>query len=101
MSIPRLILVMLSALGVMLTLVILRTETVRFQYKAAKSERECDSLEQDIRERELELARIGNPVALRDRLIDLRGVEPADSPKSQPGSEKKPKPATPSKPRKP
>lgn len=100
MSIPRLILVMLSALGVMLTLVILRTETVRFQYKAAKAERECDSLVQDIRDRELELARIGNPVALRERLIDLKGVEPADAPKSETGREK-PKPATPSKPRKP
>ncbi len=100
MSIPRLILVMLSALGVMLTLVILRTETVRFQYKTAKAERECDSLEQDIRERELELARIGNPVALRERLIDLRGVEPADPPKAPPAKEK-PKSVTPSKPRKP
>lgn len=99
MSIPRLILVMLSTLSVMLTLVILRTERVRLQFHTVKIERECDHLDQDIRERQLELARIGNPTVLRERLLDLKGPGPAEPAKKEPDKTKE-KPAS-SKPKKP
>lgn len=100
MSIARLILVLVSALSVMLTLVVLRTETVRFRYAIANTERDCELLEQDIREGQLDLARLGNPSALRERLIDLKGLGLATPAKPESAPEK-PKAAGSSKPRKP
>ena len=100
MSISRLILVLLSALSVMLAVVILRTERVRLQFQLAKIERACDEIDQDIRERQLELARIGNPTVLWERLRDLKGPDPAELP-AKDQDKSKGKPATPAKPRKP
>lgn len=91
MSIPRLIFVLLSALTIMLTVVILRTEKTRCQYQISKIDHETESIQAEIRERELELARLGNPSLIRERLAEML-LE------GQPKSNEPAKPVKPGKP---
>lgn len=81
MSIARLTLVLLSALLVMLAVVVLRSERTRLQFETSQCDRESEALRQEVRERELEFARLSNPGLLRQRLMDM---------KIERGSEKQP-----------
>lgn len=72
MSIARLTLVLLSALLVMLTVVVLRSERTRLQFEVSKADREAEALRLEVRERELELARLSNPGVIRQRLLEMR-----------------------------
>lgn len=72
MSIVRLVLVLLSALSVMLAVVVLRSERTRLQFQASEADRRAEALRQEVREREIELARLSNPGVIRRRLTDMR-----------------------------
>ena len=72
MSIARLTLVLLSTLLVMLAVVVLRSERTRLQFETSQCDREAEALRQEVRERELELARLSNPGLLRQRLMDMK-----------------------------
>ena len=72
MSIARLTLVLLSALVVMLTVVVLRSERTRLQFEISKHDRDAEALRLEVRERELELARLSNPGVIRQRLLEMR-----------------------------
>ena len=71
-SIARLTLVLLSALVVMLTVVVLRSERTRLQFEISRDDRDAEALRQEVRERELELARLSNPGVIRQRLLEMR-----------------------------
>jgi hypothetical protein len=71
-SIARLTLVLLSSLLVMLAVVMLRSERTRLRFEISQTERETEALRQEVRERELELARLSNPGLIRQRLMDMR-----------------------------
>ena len=71
-SIARLTLVLLSALLVMLTVVVLRSERTRLQFEISETDRDAETLRLEVRERELELARLSNPGVIRQRLLEMR-----------------------------
>jgi hypothetical protein len=71
-SIVRLVLVLLSGLTVMLAVVVLRSERTRLQFQASEADRQAETLRQEVREREIELARLSNPGVIRQRLTDMR-----------------------------
>jgi hypothetical protein len=71
-SIARLTLVLLSALLVMLSVVVLRSERTRLQFEISQKDRDAEALRLEVRERELELARLSNPGVIRQRLLEMR-----------------------------
>ncbi|MBI5863793.1 MAG: hypothetical protein HZB38_04660 [Planctomycetes bacterium] len=88
MSIQRLVLVLVSTMAVMLTVVVLRSERTRLQFKASEYDRETDSVLQELRERELELARLSNPLLIRERLSQMRLEEPEKQAEKKPAKRK-------------
>lgn len=80
MTLPRTIVTLSAALVVMLAVVMLRAETTRLQYETSRFDREADVLLEQFREQQLELARLRNPIMIRDRAADLRlGLHPDTS----------------------
>ena len=84
MTIARLSFVLLIALVVMLSVVALRAESTRLNYEIAKLERQAEAVTLEIREKELELARLGNPMKIRERVVNLNEVEGQPAAASRP-----------------
>lgn len=61
-----------ATLVVLLTVVVLRTETTRLHYELSDLDYRADILTLEIREKELELARLRSPARIRVRAEDLR-----------------------------
>ena len=75
----------------LLTVVALRAETVRLHYEVSQLEHRADACREHLRAAELELARLRNPMLIRQRVreavqqFDAAG-EPADE--TNPGSQR-------------
>ncbi len=76
MTLTRTIVLLAVALAVMLTVVIVRAETTRLHNRFAQLEFDARVLRQQLRERELELARLRDPALIRGRAADLRLAGP-------------------------
>lgn len=61
-----------GAAVVMLITVALRAQATHLHYAASRLERRCALLNEELRERQLELARRRSPQMIRTRLADLR-----------------------------
>ncbi|MBK8914330.1 MAG: hypothetical protein IPM64_06950 [Phycisphaerales bacterium] len=72
MTLTRTIAVLVTALAVALTVVALRAEVTHLQFRTSELDREADALLNQVRERELELARLRNPLQIRAGLGDAR-----------------------------
>jgi len=70
MSIPRLATILLGALLVMLAVVVLRTQTARIEHQTSVLDRQAVRLWQELRSREMELARLRSPVLIRARVAE-------------------------------
>ncbi len=71
MTLLRTISVLAGALVVMLAVVILRAETTRLHYEISRREARVQRCRQQLREAELELARLRNPMMIRARVRAL------------------------------
>ena len=89
MSMRRMVFGLGLALGTMLAVVIVRAETTRVHAELSGLDRRAEVLWQELRERELDLARLRSPALIRARVAemrlqagpadgDVRGVAPAD-----------------------
>ncbi|MFO0839676.1 MAG: hypothetical protein U1D55_14260 [Phycisphaerae bacterium] len=72
MSLARLVIVLGLALAVLLATVTLRAESVRLHREVAEMERRAQVRVREIREQELELARLRNPAVIYERILDLK-----------------------------
>lgn len=70
MTTRRAVVVLLSTLMVLMSVVMLRTETVRLHYELSLEDREALALWEALREGQLELARLRNPMVIRHRVAD-------------------------------
>ncbi|RMF73696.1 MAG: hypothetical protein D6744_15325 [Planctomycetota bacterium] len=68
----RVVVVLLAAACVMLTVVVLRTETARLNREISELDREEMRLREQVRAAEIELARLRNPILLRQRVAQDR-----------------------------
>jgi hypothetical protein len=68
MSLTRIIALLLGAAAVLLTVVALRAETTRIHNRIGRVEQETEVLALELRQRELELARLQNPMLIRTRV---------------------------------
>jgi nucleoid-associated protein YgaU len=95
MSLTRLIVLLAGAAAVMLTVVALRAETTRIHNRIGRIDQEAESLALELRQKELELARLKNPTLIRARVGALRlpEINEGTSAKPPPAG----KPATPGK----
>lgn len=84
MTLTRTIVVLVLALGVALTVVALRTEATHLQFRTSELDREADALLNQVRERELELARLRNPLQIRAGLGEPREQPAAQTPPGKP-----------------
>lgn len=82
MTLWRIIIIIGGALLLMLCVVTLRTETTRLHYVISQHEQRVTELRQKLRQAELELAQLKNPLLLRQKVEQaLRDLEAAhDSP---------------------
>lgn len=72
MSLIRLAVVLLAAIALMLSVVVVRTQTTRVERRTSEVDRDIALLRRLIREKELDLARLTSPAVIRDRWIDVR-----------------------------
>ena len=72
MPLRWLILVLAMVLLAMMAVVLLRAETTRLHYELSQFDRRAEVLRQELREKELELARLRNPALIRAKLDELR-----------------------------
>ncbi|MCH8805590.1 MAG: hypothetical protein IH986_05830 [Planctomycetes bacterium] len=80
MKLARMICILAVALATLLTVVVLRAESTHLHFELARLDRKASILWQQIREDELELARLRNPVRIRQRALELsagRGWAPS------------------------
>ncbi len=91
MSVVRLVLILTAALAVLLTIVTLRAEATRLDFHTSEVERRTQARMREIREQELELARLRNPSTIRERVAELRlsGTAEGAAPATQPAKPKK------------
>ncbi len=68
MTLFRIIAFLVGGLLLLLVVVIQRAETTRLHYEIARCERSADELRQQLREAELELARLRNPRRIRQSM---------------------------------
>lgn len=79
------IVVLSGGLAVMLVVVVLRTETTRLHYEVSQRERQTEGLHQQLRESELELARLRNPMLIREQVkAALQEYLQLDAPTTRP-----------------
>ena len=79
MSLRRTVVILGAALATLLTVVILRAETTRLHSELSLLDRRAAVLWQELRENELELARLRNPALIRARVARMRLQDsPAD-----------------------
>jgi predicted Holliday junction resolvase-like endonuclease len=67
MSLFRTIVVLVGGVVLMLVVVILRAETTRLHYQTAQREQRLEDLREQLRQAEMELARLRNPMLIRER----------------------------------
>jgi hypothetical protein len=72
MTLKRLVIVLGSTLAAMLAVVVLRAENRRLHYLISRSDARDEALTTEIREKELELARLTNPHKIRERAATSR-----------------------------
>lgn len=92
MSLMRLIALLGGAALVLLAVVALRAETIRIHNRIGRIDYEAESLALELRQKELELARLRNPTLIRARVGALRLPESEGTPAKSPSAGK---PATP------
>ncbi len=86
MTLLRTIVVLSGGLVVMLVVVVLRTETTRLHYEVSQRERQAEGLHQQMRESELELARLRNPMLIREQVKEaLQEYMQVEGPTTRPG----------------
>jgi outer membrane biosynthesis protein TonB len=79
------IVVLSSGLAVMLVVVVLRTETTRLHFEVSQRERQSEGFRQQLRESELELARLRNPMLIREQVKEaLQEYLQLDAPTTRP-----------------
>ncbi len=71
MKLARMICILAAALATLLVVVVLRAESTRLHFELARLDRKASILWQQIREDEVELARLRNPARIRQRVLDL------------------------------
>jgi UDP-N-acetylenolpyruvoylglucosamine reductase len=78
MFVVRLSLVLAGALAALLSIIALRAETTRMNYEQSQLDQRAELLLQEVREKELELARLRNPALIRQRVEEMlmRRAEP-------------------------
>ncbi len=84
MTLFRIIAVLVGGLLLLLVVVIQRAETTRLHYEIARCERTADELRQELRESELELARLRNPTRIRQRMEQAVGQMGEESKPAEP-----------------
>jgi hypothetical protein len=92
MSLQRLTVVLAGALVTMLGVVMLRAEATRLHYELSQLDSRSEVLWLELREKELELARLRNPALIRARVTEMMVPNlPADPPakKNVPKSERR------------
>jgi hypothetical protein len=72
MTLIRMVVTLAGALALMLAIVIFRSETTRLHSEVERLDRKADGLVQQIRQEELELARLRNPAVIRARVAEMR-----------------------------
>jgi hypothetical protein len=72
MSIMRVCIVLGLTLATLLVVVALREETTQVHYELSRLDSREQALRQELWEKELELARLRNPMLIRARLLELR-----------------------------
>jgi hypothetical protein len=77
MKLTRMICILAGALAVMLTVVVLRAESTRLHFERARLDARAAGLWQQLREYEIELARLRNPEETRERIRNMRAVDAA------------------------
>ena len=73
MTLFRTIVVLVGALALMLCVVILRAETARLHYDISQRERVAEEYRQQLHDAELELARLRNPMVIRQQVKEAIG----------------------------
>jgi hypothetical protein len=93
-SLFRTIIILLAAMTVMLSAVALRAESARLHNQAARVDARLELLRRELREQELELARLRNPGKIRERIAALRAgsEDPAALQPSKPPTARRSKP---------
>ena len=76
MKLARMICILAAALATLLVVVVLRAESTRLHSELARLDRKASILWQQIREDEVELARLRNPVRIRQRALELSADRP-------------------------
>ena len=71
MTLRRLVLVLGASLVALMSVVLLRADATRLHYLRSQTQRDAEILRQELREKELELARLRNPSLIRARLSEL------------------------------
>ena len=91
MTLFRMIVILAGALVLLLIVVILRAETTRLHYEISQLERETEQYRQQWRESELELARLRNPMVIRERVRDaVRQFAEEGAPREDSGPQQHP-----------
>ena len=80
MPLRRIIIILAGAAATMLAVAVLRAETARLHYALSQLDRRAAALRQELREKELELARLRNPARIRALLDTAQTSEPAPGP---------------------
>jgi hypothetical protein len=70
-------LVLALVLAVLTTVVVLRAKSARVHYELSGLDRHAAAIRQELREKQLELARLRNPADIRQRLQEWRGQRSA------------------------
>lgn len=81
MTLPRTIVLATAGTLLLLVTIMLRAEAARLHYRTSQADSASAITRQQIREADLELQRLRNPKAIRDRALDLL-VPPSGSPKA-------------------
>lgn len=92
MTLFRITFVLGCAFAFMLTIVVLRAESAALNFEISKYDTLADVKVRELRERELELARLKNPARIRARVAELRLGE-TDAPARISGVKGGPKPS--------
>ncbi|MFQ5805001.1 MAG: hypothetical protein ACE5I3_00975 [Phycisphaerae bacterium] len=72
MPLKRLMLVLATVLTALMAVVLLRADATRLHYQFSQLGERAEVLQQELREKELELARLRNPAVMRAKLAELR-----------------------------
>jgi hypothetical protein len=97
-SVGRVALILAVGLLVMLGVVMLRTETVRVHYEMSVLDQQAVDLWQQLRARELELARLRNPMLIRARVGGDLQVDRGFTAGTEPGRYRSPADGEPAEP---